>query len=40
MMLACSAVYYCTRLQPTVALISTKADFVNTANRGMAVIYI
>ena len=40
MMLAGAAVYYKTRLQPTVALSSTEAEFVNMADAGKAALYI
>ena len=40
MMLARAAVYYCTRLQPTIALSSTEVEFVNMANVGKAALYI
>ena len=40
MMLAGAAVYYRARLQPTVALSSTKAEFVNMTNAGKAALYI
>ena len=39
MMLAGAAVYYCTQLQPTVALSSTEAELVNMANAGKAALY-
>ena len=40
MMLTGVAVYYKTCLQPTVALSSTEAEFVNMANAGKASLYI
>ena len=40
MMLAGAAVYYRTRLQPTVALSSTEAKLVNMASVGKATLYI
>ena len=40
MMLAGAAIYYKTRLQPTVALSSTEAEFVNMANAGKAALYL
>ena len=40
MMLAGTAIYYYTRLQPTVALSSTEAEFVNMADAGKAALYI
>ena len=40
MMLSSAAVYYCTRLQPTVALSSTEAEFVNMADAGKAALYL
>ena len=40
MMLAGAAVYYRTRLQPTVALSSTEAEFVNMTDAGKAALYI
>ena len=40
MMLAGAAVYYRARLQPTVALSSTEAEFVNMTDAGKAALYI
>ena len=40
MMLAGAAVYYRARLQPTVALSSTEAEFVNMTNAEKAALYI
>lgn len=40
MMLAGAAVYYRTRLQPTVALSSTEAEFVNMTDAGKAALYL
>ena len=40
MMLAGAAIYYQTRLQPTVALTSTEAEFVNMADACKAALYI
>ena len=40
MMFAGAAIYYHTRLQPTVALSSTEAEFVNMADAGKAALYI
>lgn len=40
MMLAGAAVYYRVRLQPTVALSSTEAEFVNITNARKASLYI
>ena len=40
MMLAGAAVYYCTQLQPTIALSSTEAEFVNMADTGKVALYI
>ena len=40
MMLSGAAVYYCTQLQPTVALSSTEAEFVNMADAGKAAVYL
>ena len=40
MMLAGAAVYYRTGLQPTVALSSTEAEFVNMTDAGKAALYI
>ena len=40
MMFAGAAIYYRTRLQPTVALSSTEAEFVNMADAGKAALYI
>ena len=39
MMLAGAAVYYCTPLQPTVALSSTEADFFNMSDASKAALY-
>ena len=40
MMLAGAAVYYQTRLQPTVAQSSTEAEFTNMADAGKAALYL
>ena len=40
MMLSSAAVYYRTRLQPTVALSSTETEFVNMADAGKAALYL
>ena len=40
MMLAGAAVYYRTRLQPTIAQSSTKAEFTNMADAGKAALYL
>ena len=40
MMLAGVAIYYYARLQPTVALRSTEAQFVNMTNAGKTALYI
>ena len=40
MMLAGAAIYYRTRLQSTVALSSTEAEFVNMADAGKTALYI
>ena len=40
MMLAGAAIYYKTRLQPTVALSSTEAEFVNMTDAGKAALYL
>jgi hypothetical protein len=38
MMLAGAAVYYGTRLQPTIAQSSTEAEFINMADAGKAAL--
>jgi hypothetical protein len=40
MMLAGAAVYYRTRLQPTIAQSSTEAEFTNMADAGKAALYL
>ena len=40
MMLAGAAIYYRTRLQPTVAQSSTEAEFTNMADAGKAALYL
>ena len=40
MMLAGAAIYYKTRLQPTVALSSTEAEFLSMADADKAALYI
>ena len=40
MMLAGAAIYYRTRLQPTVAQSSTEAEFTNMADAGQAALYL
>jgi hypothetical protein len=40
MMLAGAAVYYRTRLQPTIAQNSTEAEFTNMADAGKAALYL
>jgi hypothetical protein len=40
MMLAGAAVYYRTRLQPTIAQSSTEAEFTNMADAGTAALYL
>ena len=40
MMFAGAAVYYRTRLQPTIALSSTKAEFMNMTDAGKAALYL
>ena len=40
MILTGAAVYYQARLQPTVALSSTEAEFVNMTDTGKAALYI
>ena len=40
MMLAGAAVYYRTRLQPTIAQSSTEAEFTNMADAGKATLYL
>ena len=40
MMLAGAAVYYQTRLQPTIAQSSTEAEFTNMADAGQAALYL
>ena len=39
LMFAGAAVYYKTRLQPTIAQSSTEAEFVNMADAGNAALY-
>ena len=39
-MLAGSAVYYRTRIQPTIAQSSTEAEFTNMADAGKAALYL
>ena len=40
MMLAGAVIYYRTRLQPTIAQSSTKAEFTNMADAGKAALYL
>ena len=40
MMLAGAAIYYRTRLQPTVAQNSTESEFINTADAGKVALYL